>query len=68
MPDVRVAGIMAKPGIPEASTLVPELVGWLRERHVKVHLDQEAARYVGGGDGLPREQVSRCATGDRIGW
>jgi NAD+ kinase len=61
MPDVRVAGIMAKPGIPQASTLVPELVGWLHERHVKVQLDQEAARYVGGEDGLPRERVPEGA-------
>src|ERR1700737_1065434 len=57
MPDIRVAGIMAKPGIPEASTLVPELVGWLHERHVKVQRDQEAARYIGGENGLPRENV-----------
>src|SRR6202165_5078565 len=61
MPDVRVAGIMAKPGIPQASTLVPELVGWLHQRQVKVQLDQEAARYVGGEDGLPREQVPEGA-------
>lgn len=57
MPDVSIAGIMAKPGIPHASTLVPHLVGWLRERHVKVQLDQEAARYIGGEDGLPRDKV-----------
>lgn len=57
MPDIRVVGIMAKPGIPEATTLLPELVGWLHERHVEVHLDQEAALYMGGPDGLPREEV-----------
>jgi len=57
MPDVRVAGIMAKPGIPEASTLVPKLVSWLHERHVEVRLDGEAALYTGGQDGLPREEV-----------
>ncbi|HEX4595492.1 MAG TPA: NAD(+)/NADH kinase [Bryobacteraceae bacterium] len=57
MPDVRVVGIVAKPGIPHASTLVPQLVGWLRERHVKVQLDEEAARYIGGEDGLPRDKV-----------
>ena len=61
MPDVRVAGIMAKPGIPEASTLVPALVGWLNERHVRVQLDQEAARYMGGKDGLPRDKVPEGA-------
>ncbi|HXA68150.1 MAG TPA: NAD(+)/NADH kinase [Bryobacteraceae bacterium] len=59
MPDikVKVAGIMAKPGIPEASTLVPALVAWLNERHVKVQLDEEAARYMGGNAGLSRDKV-----------
>src|ERR1700693_3341338 len=61
MPDVRVAGIMAKPGIPEASTLVPALVGWLNERHVRVQLDEEAARYMGDKDGLPRDKVPEGA-------
>jgi NAD+ kinase len=61
MPDIRVVGIMAKPGIPEASTLVPELVAWLHERHVKVQLDEEAARYTGGENGLPREKVPEGA-------
>ena len=57
MQDIRVAGIMAKPGIPEASTLVPELVEWLRQRKVEVRLDGEAALYLGRTDGLPREEV-----------
>ena len=61
MPDVRVAGIMAKPGIPEASTLVPNLVGWLHERHVQVRLDAEAALYAGSKNGLPREEVPEGA-------
>lgn len=61
MPDIRVAGIMAKPGIPQASTLVSQLVGWLRERHVKVQLDEEAARYMSSADGLPRDKVPEGA-------
>ena len=63
MPDikVKVAGIMAKPGIPQASTLVPALVAWLNERHVRVQPDEEAARYMGGKGGLPREKVPEGA-------
>src|SRR5580692_8336556 len=57
MPDIKVAGLIAKPGIPEASTLVPALVGWLNERHVKVQLDEQSALYMGGRGGLPREKV-----------
>jgi NAD+ kinase len=52
---------MAKPGIPEASTLMPELIGWLRARHVNVQLDEEAARYTSGENGLPREKVPEGA-------
>ena len=61
MPDVKVAGIIAKPGIPQASSLVPELVAWLGKRQVKVQLDEEAARYIGDEDGLPRDQVPEGA-------
>ena len=57
MPDVRVAGIMAKPGIPHASELVPQLVDWLHAHNVEVRLDQETALYLGRTDGLPREHV-----------
>jgi len=57
MPDVRVAGIMAKPGIPHASTIVPELVQWLQKHNVEVRLDDVAAEYLGRNDGLPREHV-----------
>jgi len=61
MPDIKIAGIMAKPGIPQASTLVPKLVGWLHEHHVKVQLDEEAALYTGGRESLPREKVPEGA-------
>lgn len=57
MPDIRVAGIMAKPGIPHASTIVPEIVKWLREHGIQVRLDEEAALYLGRSDGLSREEV-----------
>jgi NAD+ kinase len=57
MPDIRVVGIMAKPGIPHASAIVAELVGWLRARGVEARLDPETACYLGHADGLPRERV-----------
>jgi len=61
MPDVKVVGIMAKPGIPHASDLMPELVGWLEQRGVQVRLDEEAALYLGGAGGLAREKVPEDA-------
>jgi NAD+ kinase len=57
MPDVKVAGIMSKPGIPHAPALVTELVAWLQARNVQVRLDEETALYLGRTDGLPREHV-----------
>src|SRR5579871_3196174 len=57
MPDIRVVGIVAKPGIPRATSIVTELLEWLRERSVEARLDEEAARYMGQDDGLSREQI-----------
>lgn len=57
MPDIRVVGIMAKPGIPRATTIVSELVAWLHERGVEARLDPETAAYLGKTDGLPRAKV-----------
>jgi NAD+ kinase len=57
MPDIRVVGIMAKPGIPHASAIVSELVGWLHDRGVESRLDPETANYLGHPPGLAREKV-----------
>ena len=54
MPDIRVVGIMSKPGIPHASTIVPALVQWLESRGVQSRVDEETAFYLGRKDGLPR--------------
>jgi NAD+ kinase len=57
MPDIRVVGIIAKPGIPHASTILTELVGWLKARGVDAQLDQEAAFYMDRSDGRLRAEV-----------
>ncbi len=61
MPDIKVVGIIAKPGIPLAPAIVTELVNWLDARNVKARLDEEAAFYVGGAAGLPRAEVPEGA-------
>jgi NAD+ kinase len=48
---------MAKPGIPHASAIVTELVGWLHARSVEARLDPETASYLGRADGLHRDEV-----------
>jgi len=57
MPDIKVVGIIAKPGIPHASSIVPELVAWCKQRGVEVRLDEESSRYLGRKNGLPRDDV-----------
>ncbi|HLK19801.1 MAG TPA: NAD(+)/NADH kinase [Bryobacteraceae bacterium] len=57
MPDIRVVGIMAKPGIPHASAIVTELVAWLHARGVEARLDPTASNYIGRSDGVEREKV-----------
>jgi NAD+ kinase len=57
MPDIKLVGIMAKPAIPHASVIVPELLKWLHERGIEARYDEETAVYLGRKDGLPRENV-----------
>ena len=57
MPDVRVVGIMSKPGIPHATTLVTEMVEWLESRRIQVRVDEETAHYLDRKDWLEREHV-----------
>ena len=51
MPDIKVVGVISKPGIPHASTILSDLVAWWKERGVETRLDHESARY------LTRDQV-----------
>jgi NAD+ kinase len=61
MPDIRVVGIISKPGIPHASAIVPALVQWLESRGVQSRVDEETAFYLGRADGLPRAEVPEGA-------
>ena len=61
MPDIKVIGIMAKPGIPHASSIVPKLVEWLKERGLDARLDEESAIYMGRTNGFRRSEVPEGA-------
>src|SRR5580698_10112350 len=61
MPDIKVVGLISKPGIPHASTIVSDLVAWWKERGVQTRLDHESARYLWRNDGLAREQIPEGA-------
>jgi len=57
MPIIKTVGICSKPNSDAASTVVPKLLAWLRDRGVEVRIDRETALYAGSGCGIPREQV-----------
>jgi NAD+ kinase len=61
MPDIKVVGVISKPGIPHASAILSELVAWWKERGVETRLDHESARYLNSTGGLPRDQVPEGA-------
>jgi NAD+ kinase len=61
MPTIETAAIIAKPRSDLAARLVPEVIRWLDDRHVKVRLDPESAAYANRGAGVPRDEVPEGA-------
>lgn len=61
MPEIETVGIVAKPGIDRANTMVPALVEWLRAHGRKVRYDEQTACYLQATDGLTREEVPEGA-------
>lgn len=57
---IKTVGLIAKPRADRAVTLVPELAAWLRQRGVRVLLDEEAGVYA-GETGETREAVAGAA-------
>jgi NAD+ kinase len=57
MQDIKVAGIMSKPGIPHASNIVTQLLRWLEQHGIEARYDIETANYLGRSNGLPRPEV-----------
>jgi NAD+ kinase len=43
---MKSVAIVSKPEKPELSQIVPELMGWLRQRNYEVHIDHETATYL----------------------
>ncbi len=61
MPDIKAVGVISKPGIPHASSILSDLVAWWKERGVETRLDYESARYLGSSDWLAREEIPEDA-------
>ena len=51
------AAIISKPQKPELATILPDLIGWLRERSYDALLDTSSAAYVPGITGVRREYL-----------
>jgi len=50
-------GIISKPGVQQAHTLVPKILDFLQQRNIAVRYDYQTATYAGHSDGFSREQV-----------
>ncbi|MFN0165249.1 MAG: NAD(+)/NADH kinase [Bryobacteraceae bacterium] len=59
MPGIKCVGIFSKPSVPVAATLVPRLVVFLRERGLKLLLDDITARHANGYPAMAREEIAR---------
>jgi len=57
MPIIKTAGIVSKPNSEAAAAIVPNLLGWIKERGIAVRLDEETAFYARSSGGMPREAV-----------
>src|SRR5689334_21801255 len=57
MPPIKTVGLIAKPGSPAATTLVPDLLKWLAAHELHARCDEQTATYAGRTGGIPREEV-----------
>ncbi len=58
MLDIQTVGILSKPGIAHASTLVAELLSWLARRGISARYDAQTAVYLDRTDGVGRDVVA----------
>ncbi|MCC7155273.1 MAG: NAD(+)/NADH kinase [Bryobacterales bacterium] len=57
MDGIETIGLLTKPEVQEAYTIVPLLLEWAERHRLSVRMDQATARYVGRSDGLSRDHV-----------
>ncbi|HBY58574.1 MAG TPA: NAD(+) kinase [Solibacterales bacterium] len=56
MDTIKTVGIVSKPGVAQAKTLLPKLIEWAKARGISVRYDEETAAYL-GTVGTPRHLV-----------
>lgn len=57
MGGIETIGLLTKPEVQQAYTIVPQLLEWAERHHLTVRMDVATARYVGRSDGLTRDEV-----------
>ena len=54
---MKSAAIISKPAKPELAGILPELLGWFRQRGYELYLDQETAQYTNGEQIVARQNI-----------
>jgi len=57
MSTINTVGIIAKPGVKRAESLIPELLDWLEKHGIVVLCDASTAGYANRTEFFPREDV-----------
>jgi NAD+ kinase len=57
MDGFHTVGLISKPDVEQARRIVPQLLGWLAERSIRVRMDEVSAGYAGSMESVPRELV-----------
>lgn len=55
--DIQTVGIISKPNVPRAHSVVPGLIDWLAARNIAIRVDEDTARYGRLREWVPRERV-----------
>ncbi len=56
-PDIQTVGIISKPNVPRARSIVPGLIDWLAQRNIAVRVDEATAKYGQIHEWVGRERV-----------
>ena len=56
---MKSAAIISKPWKTELGAILPELLGWFRQRGYQLYMDEETARYTNGEQVISREEIGK---------
>jgi len=56
---MKSVAIISKPWKQELAGILPDLLGWFRQRNYTIYMDEETARYTNGEKVVPRAEIGR---------